>query len=42
MRWAVNWHLDLEPLPDDLGLVAVSIEPVNFPPVSTVVVCRPR
>jgi len=36
----VNWHLDLEPLLRATKLVAESVEPVNVPPVSSVVVCR--
>ena len=36
----VDWHLDLERLLRETGLTAVSVEPVNLPPVSAVVVCR--
>ena len=36
----VDWHLDLERFLAATRLVAVSIEPVNVPPVSSVVVCR--
>src|SRR5262249_26691396 len=36
----VDWHLDLERFLAATRLVAVSVEPVNVPPVSTVVVCR--
>lgn len=36
----VNWHLDLERLLAATNLTAISIEPVNLPPVSAVVVCR--
>jgi phosphatidylethanolamine/phosphatidyl-N-methylethanolamine N-methyltransferase len=36
----VDWHLDLERLLVATGLTAVSVEPVNLPPVSAVVVCR--
>ena len=36
----VDWHLDLEWLLAATGLTAVSVEPVNLPPVSAVVVCR--
>jgi phosphatidylethanolamine/phosphatidyl-N-methylethanolamine N-methyltransferase len=35
-----NWHLDLAELLAATNLVAESIEPVNVPPVSSVVVCR--
>jgi len=38
----VNWHIDLQAFLRDVNLVAVSVEPVNVPRVSTVVVCRPR
>jgi phosphatidylethanolamine/phosphatidyl-N-methylethanolamine N-methyltransferase len=38
----VNWHLDLAALLRELDLTAVATEPVNMPPVSTVVVCRRR
>ena len=36
----VDWHLDLERLLAATNLTAVSVEPVNLPPVSAVVVCR--
>jgi phosphatidylethanolamine/phosphatidyl-N-methylethanolamine N-methyltransferase len=36
----VDWHLDLGRLLTATNLAAVSIEPVNLPPVSSVVVCR--
>lgn len=36
----VNWHLDLAALLRELDATAISTEPVNIPPVSTVVVCR--
>jgi phosphatidylethanolamine/phosphatidyl-N-methylethanolamine N-methyltransferase len=36
----VNWRLPLEPLLAASGLVALSVEPVNVPKVSVVVVCR--
>jgi phosphatidylethanolamine/phosphatidyl-N-methylethanolamine N-methyltransferase len=36
----VDWHLDLERLLAATNLTAVSVEPVNVPPVSSVVVCR--
>jgi len=36
----VDWHLNLERLLAATELVAVSVEPVNLPPVSSVVVCR--
>jgi phosphatidylethanolamine/phosphatidyl-N-methylethanolamine N-methyltransferase len=36
----VNWDLDLGVFLRDTGLVAVSVERVNRPPVSSVVVCR--
>lgn len=35
-----DWHLDLERLLAATNLTAVSVEPVNLPPVSSVVVCR--
>jgi phosphatidylethanolamine/phosphatidyl-N-methylethanolamine N-methyltransferase len=35
-----DWHLDLGRLLTATNLAAVSIEPVNLPPVSSVVVCR--
>ncbi len=35
----VNWHLDLEPLLAATGLRALSMEAVNMPRVSAVVVC---
>jgi phosphatidylethanolamine/phosphatidyl-N-methylethanolamine N-methyltransferase len=38
----VDWHLDLDRFLAATRLVAVSIEPVNVPPVSSVVVCRRR
>lgn len=41
MLSGVNWHLDLDALLRDAGLIATSIEPVNVPRVSSVVVCRP-
>jgi phosphatidylethanolamine/phosphatidyl-N-methylethanolamine N-methyltransferase len=36
----VNWDLELAPFLDDAGLTAVSVERVNLPPVSSVVLCR--
>jgi phosphatidylethanolamine/phosphatidyl-N-methylethanolamine N-methyltransferase len=36
----VDWELSLEQLLAAANLTAVSMEPVNFPPVSMVVVCR--
>jgi len=36
----VNWNLDLDRLLLDAGLVAIDIEPVNVPRVSSVVLCR--
>jgi phosphatidylethanolamine/phosphatidyl-N-methylethanolamine N-methyltransferase len=36
----VNWHLDLDALLREAGLVAIAIEYVNLPRVSSVVVCR--
>ena len=36
----VDWHLNLKSLLAGSGLTAVSIEAVNRPPVSSVVVCR--
>jgi phosphatidylethanolamine/phosphatidyl-N-methylethanolamine N-methyltransferase len=36
----VDWHLDLERLLTATNLRAVSVEPVNLPPVSAVVVCH--
>jgi hypothetical protein len=39
-RIGVNWHLDLGALLEGAGLVARSIEPVNVPRVSSVVVCH--
>ena len=36
----VNWHLNLKPLLVATGLVELSVEPVNVPRVSAVVVCR--
>jgi phosphatidylethanolamine/phosphatidyl-N-methylethanolamine N-methyltransferase len=36
----VDWHLDLEPLLAATNLTAVSLELVNLPPVSAIVVCR--
>jgi phosphatidylethanolamine/phosphatidyl-N-methylethanolamine N-methyltransferase len=38
----VNWHLDFRTFLRDAGLTAVSVEQVNVPPVSSVVVCRGR
>jgi phosphatidylethanolamine/phosphatidyl-N-methylethanolamine N-methyltransferase len=35
-----DWHLNLDRLLSATKLTAVSIEPVNVPPVSSVVVCR--
>jgi phosphatidylethanolamine/phosphatidyl-N-methylethanolamine N-methyltransferase len=37
-----RWHLDLSDLLDQSGLEAVSVDRVNIPPVSSVVVCRRR
>lgn len=36
----VNWHLNLEWFLREVGLVAIAIEPVNVPRVSSVVLCR--
>lgn len=36
----VNWNLNLDAFLRDTGLVAVDIEPVNIPRVSSVVLCR--
>jgi phosphatidylethanolamine/phosphatidyl-N-methylethanolamine N-methyltransferase len=36
----VNWHLDFRTFLKDAGLTALSVEHVNVPPVSSVVVCR--
>jgi phosphatidylethanolamine/phosphatidyl-N-methylethanolamine N-methyltransferase len=36
----VDWHLDLKQLLAATRLTAISVEPVNLPPVSSVVVCR--
>jgi hypothetical protein len=36
----VDWQLDLERLLKATNLTAVSVEAVNVPPVSSVVVCR--
>src|SRR5262249_1791988 len=36
----VDWHLNLEPLLAATDLTAISIDSVNLPPVSSVVVCR--
>jgi phosphatidylethanolamine/phosphatidyl-N-methylethanolamine N-methyltransferase len=36
----VNWDLDLTAFLQGAGLVAASVEPVNLPPVSSVVLCR--
>ena len=35
-----NWYLDLAGFLTDTGLIPVSIESVNVPPVSSVLVCR--
>ena len=40
MLSGVNWHLDLEALLREAGLVATAMEGVNLPRVSSVVVCR--
>ena len=37
----VNWDLNLDRLLYDAGLVAIEIEPVNVPRVSSVVLCKP-
>jgi phosphatidylethanolamine/phosphatidyl-N-methylethanolamine N-methyltransferase len=39
-RAGVNWHIDLPGLLRDAGLSALSVEGVNLPRVSSVVVCR--
>jgi phosphatidylethanolamine/phosphatidyl-N-methylethanolamine N-methyltransferase len=36
----VNWNLDLDRLLHEAGLVAIDVEPVNVPRVSSVVLCR--
>jgi len=41
-RAGVNWDFDLETFLDGAGLVAQSVEHVNLPPVSSVVVCHRR
>jgi phosphatidylethanolamine/phosphatidyl-N-methylethanolamine N-methyltransferase len=38
----VNWHLDLEAFLEEAGLIPLSVERVNVPRVSSVVVCRRR
>jgi len=39
-RAGVNWQMDLDGLLRDTGLVAHSVERVNLPPVSSVVMCH--
>jgi len=39
-RAGVNWHVDLHEFLRDAGLTALSVEGVNLPRVSSVVVCR--
>jgi phosphatidylethanolamine/phosphatidyl-N-methylethanolamine N-methyltransferase len=39
-RAGVNWHVDLHALLRTVGLTALSVEGVNLPRVSSVVVCR--
>ena len=39
-RAGVNWHVDLHALLRNVGLTPLSVEGVNLPRVSSVVVCR--
>jgi phosphatidylethanolamine/phosphatidyl-N-methylethanolamine N-methyltransferase len=41
-RAAVNWHVDLNTFLDEAGLAAVSVERVNRPKVSSLIVCHRR
>ncbi|HXC78464.1 MAG TPA: hypothetical protein VNU19_15620, partial [Candidatus Acidoferrum sp.] len=41
-RVGVNWHVELPSFLKDAGLTAWSVERVNVPPVSSVVVCYKR